>query len=170
MRVARQLLERFEVKNLASLAAILVLFTGCSSTGTHAVSKSDGKVYAVTAENADFFRVSPQQGNGPDRTLPRNTLVRLIRPSWGFSKVQVLDDNQQGYVATDDISAAPAHLVANANTKLAAATPVPSPTVEQFDLNSTDPQLNAPPENLPASDLPPAPDAAASALPSPADQ
>jgi hypothetical protein len=168
--VARQLLEPSRVKNLAYVGIILAVSTGCSSTATHAVSKSDGKVYTVTAQNADFFRVSPRQGNGPDRTLPQHTLVRLIRPSWGYSKVQVLDDNQQGYVATDDISAAPANLVATANTKVAAAPPVPSPTVEQFDLNSTDPQLNAPPENLPASDLPPAPDAAASALPSPADQ
>ncbi|MFL6541625.1 MAG: hypothetical protein ACJ8I9_00525 [Chthoniobacterales bacterium] len=170
MRVARQLLERFEVKNLASLAAILALFTGCSSTGTHAVSKSDGKVYAVTAENADFFRVSPQQGNGPDRTLPRNTLVRLIRPSWGFSKVQVLDDNQQGYIATDDISAAPAKLVASANTTKADATPQPSATAEQFDLNSTDPQLSAPPESLPPPDLPSATDVALPPAPSPSGQ
>ena len=170
MTVARQLLKLPGVKNLACLAILVAFSSGCSSTGTHAVAKSDGKVYTVTALNADFFRVSPRQGNGPDRTLPQNTLVRLIRPSWGYSKVQVLDDNQQGYVATDDISAAPPNSVGTANKRVAAAVPVASPSPEQFDLNSTDPQLTAPPETLPAVDLPPAPDAAASALPSPSDQ
>lgn len=144
------------MKYLAPLAIALALFTGCSGTSVRSVSTSGSKVYAVTADNAEFFRHGPQQGNGPDRTLPRNTLVRLIRPSWGYSKVQVLDDQQQGYVASEDISAAPANLVAAAD-----AIPTPSPAAEQFHLDSTDPRLTAPPENLPAPDLPPAADTTA---------
>lgn len=159
--MARQLLEPLRVKPLAPIAVSLALFTACSGTGLRS-ELTKPKVYAVTADNAAFFRYGPQQGNGPDRTLPRNTLVRLIRPSWGYSKVQVMDDNQQGYVASEDIAAAPANLVVAAN-----ATPAPSPAVEQFDLNSTDPRLSAPPESLPPPDLPPASDAPPAPTPSP---
>lgn len=150
------------MKYFANIALSLALFTACSGTGVRSTS-NDAKLYAVTADNAAFFRYGPQQGNGPDRTLARNTLVRLIRPSWGYSKVQVIDDNQQGYVASEDIAAAPASLVA-------AASATPTPLAEQFDLNSTDPRLNAPPENLPSPDLPPAPDVPPSTAPSPGEQ
>lgn len=115
-----------------------------------------GKAYVVATEKTAFYRYGPQQGNGPDMTLPRNTIVKLIRPSFGYSKVQLVEENKQGYVATDDIRVAPASLV-----EAATATPPPiaaastTPAGEQFDLNSTDPRLSAPPEQLPAPDLPP---------------
>ena len=163
MTVARQLLEDSRVKHLAHIGICLALFTACSSS-LRSVS-SGTKVYAVTADNAAFFRFGPQQGNGPDRTLPRNTLVRLIRPSWGYSKVQVMDDDQQGYVASEDIAAAPGNLIAAAN-----ATPIPSATVQQFDLNSADPRLSAPPETLPPPDLPPPSDLPAAPTPTPVAQ
>jgi hypothetical protein len=162
--MARQLLNVQVVKNLALLAVVLALFSGCTGTGgQRPTAGSNGKLYAVTGDNVAFFRFGPQQGNGPDRTLPRNTLVRLIRPSWGYSKVQLIEENQQGYVASEDIAIAPASLVVSTN-----ATPSASPTGDQFDLNSTDPRLNAPAENLPSPDLPPAQDIAPA--PSPADQ
>ena len=147
------------VKYLAHITLSLALFTGCTGTAVHSVS-NDTNLFAVTAENAAFFHYGPQQGNGPDRMLSRNTLVRLIRSSWGYSKVQLIDDHEQGYVATEEISAAPANLIATANT-----TPTPSPAGEQFDLSSSDPRLNAPPENLPAPDLPAASDVAPASSP-----
>jgi hypothetical protein len=60
-----------------------------------------------------------------------------------------LEDGQSGYVANEDIRPAAAALVAE---KLAPA-PTPPPTFaeegEQFQLNSNDPRLIAPPEPLP---------------------
>lgn len=119
------------------------------------VANAGTKYYAVTTEAAPFYRYGPQQGNGPDLRLPRNTLVTLIRPSFGYSKVQVLDSHQQGYVASEDIQVAPASLVASATATPPPVAAVSPPTGEQFNLNSTDPRLNAPPEQLPAPDLPP---------------
>lgn len=162
--MARQLLEMAGVKHLAYLTIAVALFTGCSSTAVRSTS-SDAKLYAVTADNAAFFLHGPQQGNGPDRTLPRNTLVRLIRASWGYSKVQLIDDKAQGYVASEEIATAPSSLVAAADARRS-----PEPTPEQFDLNSTDPQLNAPPEILPSPDLPAAADAPPTPAASPAGQ
>lgn len=113
------------------------------------------RFYAVTAEQAAFYQHGPQQGNGPDTSLPRDTLVSLIRPSFGYSKVKVVSSGQQGYVLSDEMKVASASLVLAAT-----ATPTPpritaAKTTPKFDLNSSDPRLAPPPEQLPAPDLPP---------------
>lgn len=153
------------VRNWATVAAgtgvAITLLAGCNMFHRVAPIAINGgpKLYAISSESAPFYRHGPQQGNGPDMTLPRNTIVKLIRPSFGYSKVELVEDKKEGYVATDDIRVAPASLV-----EAATATPPPiaaaSTTTagEQFDLNSTDPRLNAPPEQLPSPDLPPASD------------
>lgn len=148
-----------------SAAAILVLsFAGCASVHK-TVQKvtappADGKFFTVTEDSAPFFRHGPQQGREPDKTLTKDTLVRLIRPSFGFSKVQLVASGEQGYVASDKIKPASSTLVASAATaRTAPASPEPpSPAVEQFNLNSNDPRLIPPSEELPDADLPaPAP-------------
>ncbi len=73
---------------------------------------------AVTNQNysvvkADFtplYRTGPQQPNGPDQSLPKNTLVTLLKRGFGFSRVQ-LDNGVNGYVATEDLGPAPAELI-----------------------------------------------------------
>lgn len=130
------------------LGAIVCLGLAACKTGdaNRPSASNGGKIYAISSESAAFYRFGPQQGNGADTTLPRNTLVRLIRPSFGYSKVEVVDTHQQGYIASDDIRVAPPKLVAAAN-----ATPTPAP--EQFNFN--DPRMAAPQEQLPPPDLPP---------------
>ncbi len=76
--------------------------------------------------------------------------MKVIRPSFGYVKVQ-LQDGENGYVASEDIRPAGAALVAE---KLAPPpTPAPAPILasqgEQFQLDSNDPRLIAPPEPLP---------------------
>ena len=132
-------------------ALALLLFLGaCSSTHKNPVTKANsGKMFAVTAPETSFFRYGPQQGNGPDETLPKDTLVTLIRPSFGYCKVQLAKGGAEGYVASEDISPA-------SPTLLAALNP-PPPTheseSENFDMQSSEPP---PPETLPDPDLPPA--------------
>ena len=106
-------------------------------------------MFAVTAPETSFFRYGPQQGNGPDETLPKDTLVTLIRPSFGYCKVQLAKGGAEGYVASEDISPAPPTLLAALNP------PPPSQDSESenFDMQSSEPP---PPETLPDPDLPPA--------------
>lgn len=141
-----------------TLALLVVATAGIlgacgGSRGDRPTAQNGAKVYAVSSEAAPFYRYGPQQGSGPDRTLPRDTLVKLIRPSFGYCKVQVMEDKQQGYVAAEDLRVAPANLVAAAN-----ATPAPvvssraSSSTENFDLS--DPALRATQEQLPPPDLP----------------
>lgn len=148
----------------AALAAVLfaLIGTGCTSTNkTAQTTRRDGKFFVVTSEAAPFFRHGPQPGRDPDLKLTKDTLVKLIRPSFGFSKVQLVASGEQGYVASEDIKPA-------SSTLIAAATPAPMDSVlappsnrpagEQFNLNSNDPRLVPPPEDLPNAALPlPAP-------------
>ena len=143
------------------VAALLALFfSGCGSV-TKTVEKitkppENGKLYAITSDSAAFFRHGPQQGREPDQKLSRDTLVKLIRPSFGYSKVQLVGSGEQGYVASDEIKPASPMLVAStATARNETAHPAPpSPSAEQFRLNSDDPRLVPPPEDLPDPDLP----------------
>jgi hypothetical protein len=137
---------------LLALAILPTLFDGCA-----AALKTTGTVggwYSVVAVQTPFYHYGPQQGNGPDMQLPRDSIMKVIRPSFGYVKVQ-LQNGQDGYVASEDIKPASAALVAE---QLAPPPPPPIepfPTTvagrggEQFDLNSSDPRLIAPPEPLP---------------------
>ena len=147
-------------------ATLLVLFfTGCSTANKtaqytdktkKAPSSKNGQLFAVSADSAAFFHRGPQTGREPDKTLPRETLVKLIRPSFGFSKVQLVGSGEQGYVASDEIKPASSTLIAASTTPKPpdSLTPSSTPAVEQFNLNSTDPRLVPPPEELPDPDLP----------------
>lgn len=140
---------------LAGFASALfcVCFAGCASHGGNATAKAGGKVFAVTADKTSFFRYGPQQGNGPDETLAKDTLMTLIRPSFGYCKVQLLPSQQEGYVASEDIQPAPPTLLASLNPTTPASS---SSERESFDVRTTDPNFVPPPEALPDPDLPPA--------------
>ena len=137
------------------LALCLALFAGCKSTDKPAQSTTKAtRLFAVTVDSAAFFRHGPQQGRDPDLMLPKDTVVKLIRPSFGYSKIQVVASGLQGYVASEEIGPASSTLLAAATTPQ-----VSGPAGEQFNLNSNDPRLVPPPEELPDPDLPvPAPE------------
>lgn len=132
------------------LAIVIAGFTACSTV--HKITRADaqnGKLFAVANDGAAFYRFGPQQGNGPDEKLPRDTLLTLIRPSFGYCKVQLVAGAKEGYVASEDIKPAPPTLVAALTTPPASATSAH----ESFNIQSNEPP---PPETLPAPDLPPA--------------
>ena len=145
----------------ALLATGINVLSGCGASRnmlSKVTSAEGGRMYAVGVEKAAFYKFGPQQGNGPDEQLPRDTLVRLVRNSFGYSKVVIAESGQQGFVASEDLTIASAALIAAAT-----ATPPPevastssSAPAENFDLHSADPSFVPPPEGLPAPDLPPA--------------
>jgi hypothetical protein len=146
-----------KLRRLLPIAAASLLTTGCESSKQPKIfSGTTNSWYSVAASQTPFYRHGPQQGNGPDMQLPHDSIMKVIRPSFGYVKVQ-LQDGENGYVANEDIRPAPATLVAE---KLAPPPELPPPPTvanqgEQFQLNSDDPRLIAPPEQLPeASPLP----------------
>jgi hypothetical protein len=81
--------------------------------------------------------------------------MTLIRPSFGYSKVHLVS-GQEGYVASEDIKIAPEALVAAMNAPPPGSQPA-SAHGERFDLNSADPRLVVPPEDLPENNPEPTP-------------
>lgn len=137
---------------VAGFALGMLLFGACSSSKITTLKQSGGKLFAVSSDQTSFYRYGPQQGNGPDESLPKDTLMTLIRPSFGYCKVQLVASSKEGYVASEDIQPAPATLIAALNA--------PPPSVissqsERFDMESSEPP---PPEALPDPDLPPTSD------------
>jgi hypothetical protein len=127
---------------------VIALLSACSApdAAKSAAATGGGKYYAVTKETP-FYHYGPLQGSGPDQRLAQDTLVSVVRPSFGYSKVRLLN-GEQGYLASEDIHAASPALVA------AAFAPPPSSSgISKFRLDSNDPRLIAPPPPLPA-DLP----------------
>jgi hypothetical protein len=144
------------------LALLSALFTGCQSADKPAQSTTKAtRLFAVTVDSAAFFRHGPQQGRNPDLTLPKDTVVKLIRPSFGYSKIQLVASGLKGYIASEEIGPASSTLLAAATVPPAdsVAAHASGPVGEQFNLNPNDPRLIPPPEELPDPDLPaPAPE------------
>lgn len=123
----------------------------CASKSRKADTQADSsKMFAVVSDSTSFYRYGPQQGNGPDQSLPRDTLMTLIRPSFGYSKVQLANGGGEGYVASEDIKPAPPTLLASLNPPAPDASSANEP--ENFDIHANEPP---PPEALPDPDLPP---------------
>jgi hypothetical protein len=150
---------------LPAAALLGILISGCSNTSKPAVTttttKRDGKLFVVSVEAAAFFRHGPRAGVNPDKTLSKDSVVKLIRPSFGYSKVEVVATGEQGYVSSEEIRPASSALLASVSTRKPdpLATQSTQPPVEQFNLDSSDPRLVPPPEDLPPTELPlPAPE------------
>jgi hypothetical protein len=152
---------------LPALALLALVFSGCSATNkttattTTSTANRDAKLFVVSVDSTAFFRHGPQAGRDPDKTLSKETVLKLIRPSFGYSKVEVISSGEQGYVSSEDIRPTSSNLIASVTPpKVDELSPTPStsPAVEQFNLNSDDPRLVPPPEALPPAELPaPAP-------------
>lgn len=145
---------------LPAAALLALCLNGCSSADkpvvtTTSPAKKERKIYVVSSESAAFFKHGPQSGREPDKTLPRETVVKLIRPSFGYAKVEIAETGEQGYISSEEIRPATSPLIAAAVTPKPNPLATPSETpVEQFNLNSNDPRLVPPPEDLPPAELP----------------
>ena len=140
--------------------------TSCSTPGSATAGASDSsQYYIVAAKEAEFYRYGPQQANGPDERLPQGTLVSLVRASFGYSKVQLMS-GVQGYVATQDIHAAPPEVVQAAtnppvetgSTGSTRGTRSESSHQPRFRYDIVDPRFLPPPEPLPIDIPEPAPE------------
>jgi len=148
---------------LRTLAGLVVLsvfvlgsFAGCVAESPAVAAARNGKLFAVSSEQTSFYRYGPQQGNGADESLPKDTLMTLIRPSFGYCKVQLVSGNKEGYVASEDIKPASPTLLAALNPPVrtdGSGSSGRRSQRENFDIRSTEPP---PPETLPDPDLPPA--------------
>ncbi len=143
--------------------------TSCSTpeSTTPAAASNSGQYYVVSAREAEFYRYGPQQANGADEKLAEGTLVTLIRPAFGYSKVQ-LSNGLQGYVASQDIHAAPADVVQAATNPNPPMTGTSDSSHQpRFRYNVVDPRFLPPPPALPEDQPEPTPIPGSEASPAP---
>lgn len=143
-----------------SLLVLLALCgTSCSTpeSAAPAAASNSGQYYVVSAREAKFFRYGPQQASGPDEKLAQGTLMTLIRPEFGYRKVQ-LSNGLQGYVAGQDIHAAPPEVVQAATNPnpTVSGTSEPNRNRRSHD-NMVDPRFLPPPPALPEDQPEPTP-------------
>ena len=153
--------------------SVLILFalceTNCSTpeSAAQAAASNSGQFYIVSAREAEFFRYGPQQANGPDEKLAQGTLVTLLRPAFGYRKVQ-LSNGLQGYVASQDIHAAPPEVVQAATNPHPPVTGTSESNRQaRFRYNTVDPRFLPPPPPLPEDQPEPTPIPGSESSPTP---
>ena len=115
----------------ALLLALAAVGAGCLHGGAAAANNSNpaaapgGPVknsdrYKVTADTAPFFHYGPQQLNGSDLDLKKETRITMVSHGRGYSQIR-LADGQTGYVGTEDIAPLDANEIAAEDAQLAAA-------------------------------------------------
>lgn len=100
MRLARSF-PRFCVPAISAA----VMLCGCQTTPIDPSPDFTGDMIVVT-DYSSFYRLGPQQAGGADRSLRTGERVMLLRKEFGYSRVQ-LEDDQIGYMANEDIQSAP---------------------------------------------------------------
>ncbi len=147
---------------LGGLLILLALSGASCSTPanqTGPAASHSGQYYVVSAKEAEFYRYGPQQANGPNEKLAEGTLVVVVRPAFGYSKVQ-LSNGLQGYVASEDIHAAPREVVQaaiNPTPPITGTSTGESGRQSRFRHNIVDPRFLPPPPPLPEDQPEPTP-------------
>ena len=148
-------------------AGLLILLALCGAScsspqsggQTGATAANSGQYYVVSAKEAEFYRYGPQQANGPDEKLAQGSLLTLVRPAFGYSKVQ-LSNGVEGYIASQDIHAASPEVVqaaTNPNPPVAGTSTGESGRQPRFRYNIVDPRFLPPPPPLPEDQPEPTP-------------
>lgn len=146
--------SRFSMLRLIGALAA-VIFAACETTPLVPAEKFIGDM-VVVINYAQFFRLGPQQAGGADRSLRINDRVMLLRKEFGYSRVQ-LEDNQVGYMANEDIRPAPPEpKVEKPRRKKGGNSGGDGGGSQQYyeDIPITDPNLNILPEDIPMEPLP----------------
>jgi hypothetical protein len=107
----------------------------------------------LTADKTSFYKYGPQQSQGPDRQLPKDTRVTVVRHAFGYSKVR-LPDGQQGFVANDQLSRAPEKLIAQADASDDSADGSSLPPTPSVKLPASDSSPEYEPTPIPAPLMP----------------
>ncbi len=143
-----------DVMQSAGCVAAAMLLASCQTTPLTPAAEFVGDM-VVSTDYAQFFRLGPQQAGGADRSLRTNDRVMLLRKEFGYSRVQ-LEDNQVGYMANEDIRPAPPEPKAPTSRRKKSWSGANQGGGEQYyeDIPVTDPNLNIRPEDIPLEPLP----------------
>ena len=124
-----------------------LLSSGCAKTNStqpnaaNPGSTNTEHYCSVATKSTGFFHYSPSQEVGPDKFLVRDTVMVVLRPSFAYSRVKLMN-GEEGYVASKDLRVAPPALVAAAEAAARKSQPpvqteLATPTVQIPTAHST---------------------------------
>jgi hypothetical protein len=126
------------------VVAAIALSSSCIHWNSASSQPAGGKrVFAVKVPAAPFYYYGPRQASGPDKTLPKDTRVAMIRASFGHCKVR-LASGEEGYVANDDL-----HVVSSVTVEVAAAQVSRRPANSQVAIPAPNPDFEPTPIPIP---------------------
>ena len=126
---------------------------GSAATPADAPVKNADR-YKVAADTTPFYHYGPQQLNGSDDDLKKDTRLTMLNRGRGYSQVR-LPNNETGYVGTEDIAPlSPAEIAAEDAQKLAAITPAGVAATANARTTLKGPAYTIPPEAGNAEGLP----------------
>jgi hypothetical protein len=109
---------------ILTISLIVLALSGCSTPED--ASKATGQYFEVTAEFTPFFKTGPGQARGPDLSLDRGRIVKMIKRGFGYSQIE-LENGSQGWVATSDLG------VTTTDFSAATGTGTEGITIRNFD-------------------------------------
>ncbi len=133
------------LQSFFALAAALCL-ASCSSSQTYMPDTAPEMV--ITKDFTPFYRIGPQQINGPDASLRIDSYLKLLKKEFGFSYVQ-LEDGRTGFIPADAYKAAPPRPTfaeLEKKTKSKTSKPYSGSPIDDMPL----PDLQALPDDIPA--------------------
>ncbi len=83
-------------------AALCFMLSACATPSADPHTTA----YTVSAVTTPFYKYGPAQAFGADETLSNGAHLTMLKREFGYSHV-MLDNGLSGYVATDDLKAAP---------------------------------------------------------------
>lgn len=133
----------------------LLIMAGCQTIPLEPSENFVGD-HEVTSDYASFYRLGPQQAGGPDRNLRTDEVVMLQRKEFGYSRIQLKDD-QTGYIANEDIQPIPPEIQKERRQRQQRERAKPRVVYEDDsydDLPWQDLNLDIMPEDVPLEPLP----------------
>ncbi|MBU3664708.1 MAG: hypothetical protein FGM15_02350 [Chthoniobacterales bacterium] len=139
---------------IAALLTLGLLAAACETTPIQPSTNFAGDMEVVT-DYASFFRLGPQQAGGADRSLRLKDRVMLLRKEFGYSRVQ-LEDDQVGYMANEDIKPVPPEARKKPESRRSSPGRGRASSEEEFydQIDLPDPNLDIMPEDVPLEPLP----------------
>lgn len=92
-----------QIKIVAVLFLCSVCVVGCA---TQTFDPANAPEFLVQSDYTPFYSLGPGQERGPDASLQRGELVKMLRREFGFSYVEI-PDGRVGYIANEEILPAP---------------------------------------------------------------
>ena len=141
-----------QIALLALSIVAVALGSSCINSNSSWSRAAGKKLFAVGVDAAPFYYHGPRQGAGPDKTLPKDTFVTMIRPSFGYCKVR-LTTGEEGYMANDDLHIVASTMIATASTSApnnaTAAHLSPDAANSQFPTSEAAPEFEPTPIPVP---------------------